>query len=170
MRIAVTGKNGQVVRALVETAAAGMEGVLITPVRRLQLDLAVSETILPALRAERPDAVINTAVDKAETEPDAALSINGAGAVVSAAAELRCRCCRSAPIAFSTAQNPCPMPRPTLSVGSAPMAAASFWASMRLKPSTSSNPLASYSTYRVNNCSCMMASNVVTLCVMRSTN
>lgn len=92
MRIAVTGQNGQVARALSEIA--GRHGHEIVLLGRPTLDLADPATVAPALRAAEVEAVINaaayTAVDKAESEPDVALAINGAGAgaVAAAAAEL----------------------------------------------------------------------------------
>ncbi len=92
MRIAVTGRDGQVATALAEIGAA--EGVTIVPVGRPDLDLANPDSILPALRAAAPDMIVNaaayTAVDKAESEPDLAEAVNatGAGAVAKAAAEL----------------------------------------------------------------------------------
>ena len=92
MRIAVTGQNGQVARALHEIA--GRHGHEVVLLGRPGLDLADPSTIAPALRAADAAAVINaaayTAVDKAESEPDLALAVNGAGAgaVAAAAAEL----------------------------------------------------------------------------------
>ena len=92
MRIAVTGTNGQVARALAEIA--GRHGHEVVLLGRPALDLADPATIAPAVRAAGAAAVINaaayTAVDKAETEPDLAEAVNGAGAgaVAAAAAEL----------------------------------------------------------------------------------
>ena len=92
MRIAVTGRDGQVARALAEVGAR--EGVTIIPVGRPDLDLAAPQSILPALQAASADVVVNaaayTAVDKAESEPDLAYAVNaaGAGAVAAAAADL----------------------------------------------------------------------------------
>lgn len=92
MRIAVTGREGQVARALAEMGPAA--GVTVVPVGRPDLDLARSASVRPALEAARPDVIVNaaayTAVDKAESEPDLALAINGAGAglVAEAAAAL----------------------------------------------------------------------------------
>ena len=88
MRLVVTGVHGQVVRALAERAPAG---VTVVPLGRPDLDLADAPAIAPALAAVGADVVINaaayTAVDKAETERDAAFAINatGAGAVAAAA-------------------------------------------------------------------------------------
>jgi len=94
MRIAVTGREGQVVRSLVERAAAG--SCEIIPVGRPELDLAGSaESIAAAIAAVRPDALVSAAaytqVDKAESEPELAFAINerGAGAVARAAHTLR---------------------------------------------------------------------------------
>ena len=89
MRLAVTGRDGQVARSLAERAAGDVE---IVRVGRPELDLARPETIAPALAAVRPDVVVSaaayTAVDQAEDEPDLAFAINaaGAGAVAQAAA------------------------------------------------------------------------------------
>jgi dTDP-4-dehydrorhamnose reductase len=93
IRIAVTGRNGQVVRALSEVAQP--EHVVVIPVGRPELDLGLPETVEPALRAVAPDIVVNaaayTAVDQAEREPEIANLVNaaGAGAVAAAARMLR---------------------------------------------------------------------------------
>lgn len=93
MRIAVTGREGQVARSLVERSRE-MSGVEVVPVGRPQLDLLRPETVLPAIRAADPDIVVSaaayTAVDKAEDEPEIAAAVNaaGAGAVAEAAAAL----------------------------------------------------------------------------------
>ncbi len=92
MRIAVTGREGQVARALAEAGPA--RGTTIVLVGRPALDLADPSGVLPALREARPDVVVNaaayTAVDKAESEPDLAMAVNGrgAGAVAEAAKAL----------------------------------------------------------------------------------
>lgn len=91
MRLAVTGKNGQVVSALQALASAELE---IVALGRPELDLAQPETVLKALREVKPDAVVSaaayTAVDKAESEPEIAFAVNrdGARAVALAASEL----------------------------------------------------------------------------------
>jgi dTDP-4-dehydrorhamnose reductase len=88
MRIAITGRQGQVARALSEAGTA--LGVEIITLGRPELDLAEPETIEPALRAASPDVVVNaaayTAVDQAESEPEIAAKINEAGARAVAAA------------------------------------------------------------------------------------
>lgn len=81
MRIAVTGKSGQVVTALLERGIeAGHEVIALG---RPELDLADSASVLREIRAAAPDAVVSaaayTAVDKAETECDLAHTVNGAG-------------------------------------------------------------------------------------------
>lgn len=92
MRIAVSGKEGQVVRALIERAAT--RGHEIVAVGRPELDLTDAATVLPALAAARPELVISagayTAVDKAESDPETAFSVNakGARALARAAREL----------------------------------------------------------------------------------
>jgi len=81
MRIAVTGLTGQVVSALIEGAPRDVE---IIAIGRPQLDLAQRGSVLSTLRASRCDAIVNaaayTAVDKAESEPDVAMNVNGDGA------------------------------------------------------------------------------------------
>jgi dTDP-4-dehydrorhamnose reductase len=92
MRIAVTGTQGQVAQAM---AARGPHaGVEVMLVGRPALDLSAAESILPALRAARPDAIVSaaayTAVDLAESETEAAFAVNadGAGYVSEAAKAL----------------------------------------------------------------------------------
>lgn len=88
MRIAVTGRTGQVVQSLL--ARAGAAGVTVIPVGRPELDLAQPDGVRQALATANPDCIVNaaayTAVDKAETEPALAMRINGEGAGVVAAA------------------------------------------------------------------------------------
>ena len=93
MRIAVTGRQGQVARALIERG--GAVGVKILPLARPDIDLALPETIPAALSALQVDLVINaaafTAVDLAEAQSERAFAINhlGAKAVAAAAASLK---------------------------------------------------------------------------------
>jgi dTDP-4-dehydrorhamnose reductase len=92
MRIVVTGREGQVVRSLVERA--GGTDIEIVPVGRPELDLARLEGINSALEAARPDVIIAAAaytqVDKAESEPELAFAINerGSRAVARSASKL----------------------------------------------------------------------------------
>ena len=79
--ILVTGGSGQVGHALRRFAdARGLE--LMTP-GRSELDLADADSIARAVAAQKWQAVINcaayTAVDKAESEPDAAFAANRDG-------------------------------------------------------------------------------------------
>lgn len=82
IRLAVTGLQGQVARALAETGP--VPDLEIIHLGRPHLDLAVPATVQPALEAARPDIVVNaaayTAVDQAEREPVAAAAVNGVGA------------------------------------------------------------------------------------------
>ena len=82
MRIAVTGKAGQLVTALAERGP--LSGHEIIALGRPELDLADPASVRRAIEGARPDAVVSaaayTAVDKAESEPDLAFAVNGAGA------------------------------------------------------------------------------------------
>ncbi|MBB3936753.1 dTDP-4-dehydrorhamnose reductase [Aureimonas phyllosphaerae] len=92
MRIVVTGRQGQVVSALLERGPAA--GVDIVALGRPDLDLADAASIRAAVSAARPDAIVSaaayTAVDKAESEPDLAFAVNAEGpaALAAVAAEL----------------------------------------------------------------------------------
>jgi dTDP-4-dehydrorhamnose reductase len=93
LRIVVTGREGQVVRSLVERGAAS--GHDIVALGRPQLDLtAGADAIAAAIEAALPEAIVSaaayTAVDKAESEPEIAFAVNalGAEAVALAAARL----------------------------------------------------------------------------------
>jgi dTDP-4-dehydrorhamnose reductase len=93
LRLLVTGRQGQVVRALSALAAAD-ETVDVVTTGRPEMDLERLETIAAAIAAARPDVVVNaaayTAVDRAESEKERAFAVNaaGAGAVAAAAAAL----------------------------------------------------------------------------------
>jgi dTDP-4-dehydrorhamnose reductase len=90
IRIAVTGKAGQVATALAERAAA-QSGVELVLLGRPEMDLTEPASVETAITGARPDLVVNaaawTAVDKAEAEEDAAFAVNrdGAAAVARAA-------------------------------------------------------------------------------------
>ena len=83
MRILLTGKNGQLGWEL--GRALSPLGEVNAP-DRAGLDLADTERIVSAVRSARPDVVVNaaayTAVDQAESEPDAAFAINARAVVV----------------------------------------------------------------------------------------
>jgi len=91
LRLAVTGLNGQVVSALIERAPKDVE---IIALGRPQLELSRREAVLASLRHAGCDAIINAAaytqVDKAESEAELAMRVNGDGAgnVAEAAREL----------------------------------------------------------------------------------
>ena len=92
MRVAVTGKQGQVAQALASAAPA--HGIDLVRLGRPELDLAEPHSIREAILAARPDVIISaaayTAVDKAETEKELAFAVNalGAGEVAKVAGEL----------------------------------------------------------------------------------
>ena len=77
-RILLTGRNGQVGWELERTLAPLAE---IIAHDRAGLDLADLDRIRTVVRETRPDIIVNaaayTAVDKAESEPDLAMAING---------------------------------------------------------------------------------------------
>ena len=78
MRILVPGRNGQVGWEL-QTALAPLGTVV--PMDRRQMDLADPDSIRRAIRETRPEVIVNAAgythVDRAESEPDLALKVNG---------------------------------------------------------------------------------------------
>jgi dTDP-4-dehydrorhamnose reductase len=77
MRVLVTGRTGQLARALAYCASGGAR---LTRHGRDTLDLTVPGAAARLIAAERPDLVINaaawTAVDQAETEAEAAFRLN----------------------------------------------------------------------------------------------
>lgn len=82
MRIAVTGKTGQVVTSLIERgAAAGHEVIALG---RPELDLADPASVPRVIADAAPDVIVSaaayTAVDKAESESELAHAVNNAGA------------------------------------------------------------------------------------------
>ena len=89
-KVLLTGRDGQLGQELVTTAPAGVE-LIITG--RAELDLADADACAAAVRAHRPDWVLNagayTAVDRAESEPELAHAVNAAapGAFAAALAE-----------------------------------------------------------------------------------
>jgi dTDP-4-dehydrorhamnose reductase len=82
MKIAVTGRNGQLARSLVERAVFHGDVELVM-LGRPQFDLLDQDSVLRTLEAVRPDVVISaaayTAVDKAESEPELAFKTNADG-------------------------------------------------------------------------------------------
>jgi len=82
MRVAVTGKHGQVALAL-RDAAKSRRNMEVCHVGRPDLDLQDEKTVLPALKRVSPDVIVAaaayTAVDEAEKQPELAYSINASG-------------------------------------------------------------------------------------------
>jgi dTDP-4-dehydrorhamnose reductase len=91
MRIAVTGRNGQVVQSLLERGKES--NVEVLTVARPEVDLASPETVEKALIDLRPDTIVNaaayTSVDLAEVKASRAYQINGVGAEAAARAAAR---------------------------------------------------------------------------------
>ena len=81
MRAVVIGKSGQLARCLAESAPAGAE---LACLGRRELDIASASPDFGALLSHRPDIIINaaayTAVDKAESDREAAFALNAHGA------------------------------------------------------------------------------------------
>ncbi len=80
MRVLITGAQGQVGRCLLASAPPGIRAVGLT---RAQLDVGDADAVDRAVQAHGPAVIINaaayTAVDRAETEVDAARRVNGLG-------------------------------------------------------------------------------------------
>ncbi|MCW6513224.1 dTDP-4-dehydrorhamnose reductase [Lichenifustis flavocetrariae] len=91
MRVVVTGRDGQVVRSLLERGARA--GVDVIALGRPALDLADPAGVDAAVAQAAPHVVVNaaayTAVDKAESEPELAWAINAGGAKAVAQAAAR---------------------------------------------------------------------------------
>ena len=83
LRIVVTGREGQVARALAERCAVRADMELIHAARP-DFDMAKPEGLAEKIAALAPDIVVNaaayTAVDQAESEPDLAMTINATAA------------------------------------------------------------------------------------------
>jgi len=93
MKIAVTGREGQVVQSLLEKASLRPDLEVIA-LGRPELDLAKPETVGSAIEAIKPDLVVSaaayTAVDMAEDEPELAFGVNATGAEAVAEAAKTC--------------------------------------------------------------------------------
>ena len=77
IKVMLTGKDGQLGKALLEKIPAGIEVIALG---RQDLDLSNKEACHNAVLKHRPDWVLNagayTAVDRAESEPDLAMAVN----------------------------------------------------------------------------------------------
>ncbi len=86
MKALILGSSGQVAHALIESAGA-IDAIALG---RPDIDLADPESVTTAITSHCPDIVINaaayTAVDKAESEPDAAFALNRDGPAAAAKA------------------------------------------------------------------------------------
>src|SRR5579872_1204165 len=89
--ILIAGRKGQLARCLQELAAA--QGLPFVAMGREQLDLETHDRVDAVVSAVAPSVIINaaayTAVDRAESEKNAAFSINCDGAATLAAAAAR---------------------------------------------------------------------------------
>src|SRR5690606_34023635 len=83
MRLLIAGWHGQVARALIEAAPSRSE-IKALAAGRPALDVRDPRSIARAFSDLEPTIVVNTAaytaVDRAETEPEAALALNRDGA------------------------------------------------------------------------------------------
>lgn len=79
MKVVITGARGQLGQALQKSAP---EEAHLFPFASTELDIADGEAVRSTLGAIRPDLILNaaayTAVDKAESEEERALAVNGA--------------------------------------------------------------------------------------------
>jgi dTDP-4-dehydrorhamnose reductase len=79
-KVLITGAGGQVGRMLLETRPEGFEAI---PCTHSDLDIGEGQAVRDCIGRHRPAIIINaaayTAVDKAESEPDAAKRINAEG-------------------------------------------------------------------------------------------
>jgi dTDP-4-dehydrorhamnose reductase len=77
LKVMLTGKDGQLGKALVDKIPAGIKVVALD---RQDLDLSNKEACRNAVLEHRPDWVLNaaayTAVDRAESEPELAMAVN----------------------------------------------------------------------------------------------
>jgi len=77
LRVLLTGRDGQLGQALVAAAPAHWQ---LIACGRAELDLADPQACREAVRAHRPDWVLNagayTAVDRAESDAELAMAVN----------------------------------------------------------------------------------------------
>lgn len=93
MRVLITGREGQLVRSLLERGA-DVVGLELIAVGRPELDLEQPGSAAATVRRHAPDVVLSaaayTAVDQAEDEPERAFRVNGdaPGELAAAAREI----------------------------------------------------------------------------------
>jgi len=91
VKVLITGAGGQVGRALLDAVPRDVQ---VTACTRADLDIGVREAVRDCIGRHRPAVIINaaayTAVDKAESEPEAAQRINAEGPRYLAAAAREC--------------------------------------------------------------------------------
>jgi dTDP-4-dehydrorhamnose reductase len=77
LKVIITGSGGQVGRALLNSVPSGVQAVGL---KRADLDIGDAEAVIRSIEAQQPDLIVNaaayTAVDKAETEVEAAERAN----------------------------------------------------------------------------------------------
>jgi dTDP-4-dehydrorhamnose reductase len=82
VKVLVLGATGQIGRALLDAVPDGMTA---KGVARAELDISDGAAVAACIAAQRPNVVLNvaayTAVDRAESEPEAAERVNSAGAL-----------------------------------------------------------------------------------------
>jgi len=82
VRLLVAGAQGQLARAMIELAPSAAD-ITAFALGRPALDLTTPASVLKTLADFKPDVIVNaaayTAVDKAESEPDAAMALNADG-------------------------------------------------------------------------------------------
>ena len=92
MKVLITGAQGQVGRCLLASVPAGVTAVGLT---RADVDVGDADAVSRTVAAHAPAVIINaaayTAVDRAETEVDAARRVNGLGPRNLARAASACR-------------------------------------------------------------------------------
>jgi dTDP-4-dehydrorhamnose reductase len=88
VKVLVTGRDGQLARALGERAGGSRHEIAFTA--RPDVDLATAGSVARAIETARPGVVVNAAafteVDRAEDEPELAMRVNGEAAGEAAAA------------------------------------------------------------------------------------
>lgn len=94
MKVLIIGKSGQLANELAATKASGIDALCVG---RTDLDITNDDEVLSFIKNYNPSVIINasayTAVDKAETESEAAFLINERGVknLASAAKSINCR-------------------------------------------------------------------------------